>query len=90
VKAIRTGGVNHWLADDEWTLCGRNPHVLKGGDRVDLESLGDNGCAVCEELQRRPSKTPVQPYVLPGGGLGKVRTSGPLYHGLKPRHGRNL
>jgi len=90
VKAILTDGVTHWLADDDWTLCGRNPHVLKGGDMIDVDSLGDNGCLICEELRKRPSKVRQQPITLPGGNRGILRTTGPLYHGIKHRHGQTL
>jgi len=91
MKAILTGGVTHWLADDDWTLCGRNPHVLKGGDLLDLETLGDRGCPVCEEMRKHPSKQKAQPFTYAGPGYGRLRTVGPLYHGLKtPRHGQTL
>jgi hypothetical protein len=96
MRAIRVGNhsgghVVHPLADDDWTLCGRQPNVLKGGDRLELESLGDEACAICEELRKRPTKSKVAPAFYFGGpSLGTMRTTGPLYHGTKPRQGRKL
>jgi len=101
MRAIRAekpsgGDVYHWLADDdEWTLCGRRVPVLLMVDRLELVELPADStrCDACDVMRSSPrSKTRWRAPVTAEPALGRLYTTGPLYHGLKshPSRGRRL
>jgi hypothetical protein len=95
MRAIRVeragGGLRTcWLAEgDEWTLCGRRVPVLLLVDRLELVELPvGEACEVCEEMAERPSsrRSSYRAPITSEPVRGRLRTTGPLYHGLAARH----
>lgn len=103
MKAIRVrkggrGGVLftvHWLSDEEETRCGRAIDDLNIVDDLDLEKLPElEACGLCRRLvdgwkpPPRPADEEFRYFSEPAPG--RLRTTGPLSHGARSRHGRRL
>ena len=84
----------HALETSAKTLCGRKTAGMEIIDRLELESLpAFEGCRNCLRVRNGWSK----PAVLDGiskitaePAPGRLRTTGPLRHGLGRRSGRRL
>jgi hypothetical protein len=93
-KRSRSGGVCfHWLLDPDRTLCGRVVSTLDVDATLELERLpGIEACRGCERALDGWAKPIVERDArqIAPPSHGKLRTSGPLSHGTRPRTGRWL
>jgi hypothetical protein len=85
----------HWLLDEGRTYCGRDPAALDVAEQLELEKLPP--VAACHGCVRTADGWKPEPPGSSGYGAdrvtappaaGRVRTTGPLNHGLRSHRGR--
>jgi hypothetical protein len=79
----------HWLLDEGRTYCGRDPAALDVAEQLELEKLPP--VAACHACVRTADGWTLESPRVPADRVtappaaGRVRTTGPLNHGLRSR-----
>ena len=81
---------SHWIYDSRTTYCGRVLIDLPVERELNCDELPGDPCPTCQRIAEGTAiHVAAQRVVLPPSH-GLLRTTGPLTHGLQPRHGRKL
>lgn len=98
IRGLRQGAYElHWLADPEWTECGRQVKHFDQPDQLDLAQLSPHpeACPACEAIlegfHKRPAHLPSAAVHYLRPAPGRLFTEGPLTRGPQARRqGRRL
>jgi hypothetical protein len=94
-KRSKSGGITyHWLLDPGRTYCGKHVDALQVDETLELERLPSvEACLQCERFRdgwTKPERAEGEQRVIAPPSHGRLRTTGPLSHGTRPRQGRRL